>query len=84
MAQTNWGPAEPIRQVGVRAYRAVSRANQATSPQRKQDTSWHDSAVRKANESFRDAAKRKSAKRSSARKSFSRSASRSSARSSSR
>ena len=80
MAQTNWGPAEPIRQVGVRAYRALTRADQATSRQPTRDTSWHDSQVRKANESFRQAAARKAAAK---RKTASRSASRSATRSAS-
>ena len=80
MAQ-DWGPAEPIRQVGVRAYRAWNRADEATSRRPARDTSWHDSQVRRANESFRAAAaKRSAAKRKPARKSVSRSSRRSSSR----
>ena len=82
MAQTNWGPAEPIRQVGVRAYRAWNRADEATSPSRSRkpaprDTSWHDSKVRQANESFRRLAERE---RAAKRKTGSRPASRPAAR----
>ena len=80
--QDDWGAAEPIRQVGVRAYNAAKSYLSRVPSGRKdppRDTSTHDRLVREANESFRKSsarttttrtpAKRKSASRSAARRS---------------
>jgi hypothetical protein len=47
------------RRLGQRVKDAIMSI---PTPQRKQDTSWHDSMVRKANESFRKAAVKPAAK----------------------
>jgi hypothetical protein len=85
MAQ-DWGPAEPLRRIAARISALSDRAGGADRTVGrgggggKRNTSWHDRKVREANESYRQAAKRKSASRSSARKSTSRSSSRSAGR----
>lgn len=68
--QDDWGAAEPIRQVGVRAYNAVRNIGRKVPPRASapRDTSTHDRMVSEANESFRRRAEReKTAARPAAR-----------------
>lgn len=62
MAQ-EYGAAQPIVDYFRKGVDTVRSAlDRVPTPQRKQDTSWHDSMVRKANESFRQAAEKPAAK----------------------
>ena len=53
MAQ-EYGAAQPIVDVFKKGYRAATKVGSYTpSSEKKSDTSWHDSMVKQANESFK-------------------------------
>jgi hypothetical protein len=61
MAQA-YGAAQPIVDLAVNVRDKAQRFLGNSKPTEKRDTSWHDSMVRTANESFRKAAVKPSAK----------------------
>lgn len=64
MAQNDsWGPAESLHKYRRGIQRIMDFIQREDAPRVTPDTSWHDSMVRKANESFREAARKRQAAR---------------------